>query len=479
MTGIFIRMVYRYAFIITVLLPFISVAQYPVVQKGNSRIFSAGVCKAVTPWVNEKPNSFQNLRLPALAYPNIGKLQEVSGALFKEKAPPEFILPVKLIDGINDPGFFSITAYVDHDTLFPGHLLDYSCGDLTYDLDEGYNHTGTDFFLWPFPWKKMDDQEVEVVAAAPGIIIYKQDGNFDRHCEPNSDPWNALAIRHSEGYTTWYGHLKANSLTGKETGNYVDEGEYLGIVGSSGSSLSPHLHFEVYDSLYNLIDPFAGPCNPDIGGSMWKEQMPYKEPYVNKISTNHKVPVFPGCPETESPNESDLFRMGDTIFLLSYFSNMQTGDDVSVRIKRPDQTLWAEWNWNSPWEFYTSTYLYFFIILKEEKEGNWTYELTYKNKSYLHDFHVSESQGLENTFRNDEPEIFPNPVKDRLIVKFPFTDENRELNIMDAMGISVLKTTVEKGEKKVQLDVSALGRGVYVIRIQEKELQFSEKLILY
>jgi hypothetical protein len=44
------------------------------------------------------------------------------------------------------------------------------------------------------------------------------------------------------------------------------------MVGSSGRSYSPHLHFELrgYGS---ILDPFAGPCRP--GESLWKEQPPH------------------------------------------------------------------------------------------------------------------------------------------------------------------------------------------------------------
>lgn len=461
------------------IVPVHTFSQNSTTVNGSGLLFSEGVLQPYHNRITEVFHEDVPGELAKLSRSCVNEILKNDDAGPSEKTATEFILPLNLIDGLNDPGFLSITAYVDHDTLYPDHLLDYNCGDLTYDLDNGYSHSGTDFFLWPFPWKKMDDQEVEVVAAAPGIIIFKQDGNYDRNCEANNDPWNAIAIRHSDGFITWYGHLKANSLTIKEAGNYVEEGEYLGIVGSSGSSLAPHLHFEVYDSLYNLIDPFAGPCNPETGGSMWKEQLPYKEPYVNKISTNSKVPVFPDCPEDEIPNESDQFHMGDTIFLLSYFSNMQTDDEVQVRIRRPDQSLWQEWSWTCPWEFYTSSYLYFFIILKNEQEGNWMYELTYKNKSYQHTFNVTESQGIKDNESMEMLEIYPNPAENRLYVKHGFITENAELTVFNAIGMQVMKIPVKKYNDLSEIDVSVLERGIYYISIQNNDYRFSEKFILY
>ena len=50
---------------------------------------------------------------------------------------------------------------------------------------------------------------------------------------------------HADGSVAWYGHMKAGSLTNKAVGQTVSSGEYLGIVGSSGNSTGPHLHFGI------------------------------------------------------------------------------------------------------------------------------------------------------------------------------------------------------------------------------------------
>src|SRR5262245_28783786 len=47
-----------------------------------------------------------------------------------------------------DYGFHGISNFVDQDPAY-GFVLDYECGSRTYDQN-GYNHTGTDIFTWPF-----------------------------------------------------------------------------------------------------------------------------------------------------------------------------------------------------------------------------------------------------------------------------------------------------------------------------------------
>jgi len=66
----------------------------------------------------------------------------------------------------------AISNYVDHD---PGvGVRDFDCGTRTYN-----GHEGTDIFLAPFPWSIMDKREDRVVAALPGVIVDKHDGEFD------------------------------------------------------------------------------------------------------------------------------------------------------------------------------------------------------------------------------------------------------------------------------------------------------------
>ena len=182
----------------------------------------------------------------------------------------------------------------------PG-LLDYECDARTYN-----GHRGTDYATWPFHFLKMDLDLVEVVAVAPGTIVLRQDGNYDRQCDWNDYNWNAVYVRHADGSEIWYGHLKNGSVTTKNVGETVDRGEYLGIVGSSGGSLIPHLHFELYDSSQNLNDPYAGTCNSLNVSSWWEDQPPYYDSAINRMGTSHTEPHFPACPFQERPTRQRI-----------------------------------------------------------------------------------------------------------------------------------------------------------------------------
>src|SRR5690606_2616679 len=204
---------------------------------------------------------------------------------------------------------WSISNHVDHNAAFPNQIQDYNCGNRTYDTAQGYNHKGVDIFTWPFTWHQFQNNHSWVIAAAPGIIIGKNDGNYDMSCNFNNNNWNAVYVQHSDGSVSWYGHLKNGSLTTKNIGASVSAGEYLGVIGSSGNSTGPHLHFEVYNNTNQLVDTYSGTCNTwtSSSDSWWQNQKSYQDPKINAVLTHSAPPVFPTCPSVETPNMKDVF----------------------------------------------------------------------------------------------------------------------------------------------------------------------------
>ena len=291
-----------------------------------------------------------------------------------------FAWPLKQALGYNDNGYYGISNYVDENPAFPNLLLDYNCGSRTYDQASGYNHAGTDIFTWPFYWQKMERNIVQIIAAAPGTIIAKSDGNFDQNCAfcTGACNWNAVYIMHADGSVAWYGHMKSGSLITKAVGQTVQQGEYLGVVGSSGNSTGPHLHFEVYtnSSYTQLVDPWAGNCN-NLNGltSWWANQQSYYVSTLNKIMTHGAAPAQGACPVSEISNEKINFSDGETIYLGSYYRDQQAGQQSVYTIYKPDNTVYSTWIQNFT-TFYAASWWYYTIILPTPATtGTWRYEI--------------------------------------------------------------------------------------------------------
>ena len=163
---------------------------------------------------------------------------------------------------------------------------------------------------------------------APGIILHRSDGNYDRNCGLEDYNWNAVYVQHSDGSIAYYGHLKKNSVTSKQVGDPVSAGEYLGVVGSSGSSTGPHLHFELQDDHKNIIDPYAGPCNQIT--SWWADQRPYYDSAINALKTHSAPPDYHSCPQPATKNEQNRFEPGDRIYFFTYYRDQLAGQPPRV-----------------------------------------------------------------------------------------------------------------------------------------------------
>lgn len=85
----------------------------------------------------------------------------------------------------------------------------------------------------------------DVLAAASGKIVKSGWSSYGYG--------NHVVIDHGNGLYTLYAHMRSGSLT-KNVGDYVVQGEKLGIEGRTGNVSGPtgyHLHFEISTSIYN------------------------------------------------------------------------------------------------------------------------------------------------------------------------------------------------------------------------------------
>ncbi len=304
--------------------------------------------------------------------------------------PPKFIFPVRGNGAAEqDYGVHFMGNFVDHNPSFPNQLLDYNCGTRTYDLPSGYNHKGIDIINFPFAWNKMDNNETVAVAAADGQIIFKQDGNFDRSCSFNTTTtWNIVVLRHSDGTVSYYGHLKLNSLTTKVVGETVTQGEFLGVIGSSGISTVPHLHFEIYNAANQLQDPYQGPCNLMNSFSYWLVQLAYRDSSINKLMTHSAQPVSQSCPNPSITNEKNVFTPGSQIFVSASYRDLVAGQVSQLSLIQPDGTVNQSWTYVSPNTFNAASLGFPRLLPVNAMTGVWKFRVIYESKTFEHTFFV-------------------------------------------------------------------------------------------
>ena len=94
-------------------------------------------------------------------------------------------------------------------------------------------HTGVDF---------AGKEGSNIIAVAAGVVVYS--GSRSGYGE-------LVEINHGSGFTTLYGHHKKNLV---KVGDIVKKGQVVGLMGSSGRSTGPHVHFEVYKH-GRIVDP--------------------------------------------------------------------------------------------------------------------------------------------------------------------------------------------------------------------------------
>lgn len=163
-------------------------------------------------------------------------------------------LPIRCIPGET----CWIPNYVD---LKPGKgAVDYTCGDATYDAPPRDQHKGTDFAVSDMAAVR---QGIAVVAAAPGVVVGKRDSMVDvdagekgARSVKGKECGNAVRIKHDNGLITQYCHMRRGSVEVNK-GDRVGRGQQLGLVGLSGMTQFPHLHFQI-EKGKKIIDPFAG-----------------------------------------------------------------------------------------------------------------------------------------------------------------------------------------------------------------------------
>ena len=129
----------------------------------------------------------------------------------------------------------------------------YYAGSQQYDTQAygvipyaGGEKKGSGNFIWPFsgiisqgfhpyhPALDLANNSGDILAADGGVVV-------------RSGWWaggygNAIQIDHGNGFVTTYAHMSSLNAS---TGDKVEKGQKIGVVGTTGRSTGPHLHFTV------------------------------------------------------------------------------------------------------------------------------------------------------------------------------------------------------------------------------------------
>lgn len=106
------------------------------------------------------------------------------------------------------------------------------------------NHKGTDIGRVGYT--------SSVYASKAGTVIVSQ---------YSSSYGNYVVISHGSGNTTLYAHMSSRKVS---VGQYVNQGDVIGITGSTGNSTGPHLHFEVTENGVR-VNPLSHGAKPQMG----------------------------------------------------------------------------------------------------------------------------------------------------------------------------------------------------------------------
>ncbi len=80
------------------------------------------------------------------------------------------------------------------------------------------------------------------IAAGYGSLVKAADGGQIVQAGYFGGYGYSIMVYHGGGFATWYAHLSGFNVN---VGQFVERGQVIGFVGSTGWSTGPHLHFEV------------------------------------------------------------------------------------------------------------------------------------------------------------------------------------------------------------------------------------------
>ena len=260
-----------------------------------------------------------------------------AGALSAQAAetPPALSLPL-------DCGG-EIPCLVQHyvDQRNGSEFQDFRCGPLTYD-----GHKGSDFRLTDL---KQMQKGVDVRAAAAGVVLRLRNEVPDHGIEyfrPESvkgfECGNGVLLDHGDDWTTQYCHMRRGSITVRP-GQRLNAGEKLGLIGLSGESTFPHVHFALRHGKA-VVDPFSGAEVGDndrcarTGPGLWtaaaRKALPYRASGVIRAGFAAEAPTLSNVRRGQYHERVLPATSSKLIFWVQIFG-LQAGDTEEFVVDGP------------------------------------------------------------------------------------------------------------------------------------------------
>ncbi len=220
----------------------------------------------------------------------------------------------------------------------PG-IRDAACGIASYD-----GHRGTDLRIGD---PALFRSGVMVRAAAPGTVVALRNDAPERLRAPGT-PWpegggqcgNGVAIRTESGWVMRYCHMRRGSVRVRR-GQRLAAGTPLGIVGLSGDTTFPHLHFDIRRK-GRVLDPFdirPVPCPAAPHRQLWRHPLPLATSRLIHAALFDRLPDRATLVLTPpSRLAADPPRLVGGILAI----NLAPGDRIDLRLEGPDGAILAK-----------------------------------------------------------------------------------------------------------------------------------------
>ena len=247
--------------------------------------------------------------------------------------PP--LYPVPWAMSANDHFYFTRPIAADQ-INWP--IADYRYGGIFFAPN--IVHTGVDIDA---------EDEAPIMAAGPGTVVWAGWGVFTETPGNQNDPYGlAVVIRHDFGYKdqqlyTVYAHM---SETIAVVSQHVETGDVIGLVGATGATTGPHVHFEVRlgeNSFHHTLNPELWLAPPQGWGVLVGRVLDTKGKTISHMEVNLK------SEETKKSYLVKTYGSGGAINPDPYYNeNIVLGDlpagiyKITLSFDKKNKQTWVE-----------------------------------------------------------------------------------------------------------------------------------------